>query len=109
MVMPRAAGLFRRAIAQSMPGTYFTPALAADITRACAEQLGIEPTELPATDPWRLPAAGDAVLATMDRFAARWGLAAHAKVLFSPVVDGDVPPCTPWSDTPATSSACSVW
>ena len=96
LVMPRAAGLFRRAIAQSMPGTYFTPALADDITRTCAQQLGIEPTELPATDPWRLPAAGDAVLATMDQFAARWGLAAHAKVLFSPVVDGDVLPCTPW-------------
>ncbi len=25
LVMPRAAGLFRRAIAQSVPGTYFTP------------------------------------------------------------------------------------
>ena len=96
LVMPRAAGLFRRAIAQSVPGTYFTPTLAADLTRTCAEQLGIEPTELPAVDPWRLPAAGDAVMATMHRFAGRWGLAAHAKVLFSPVVDGDVLPCTPW-------------
>ena len=51
LAMPRAAGLFRRAIAQSVPGTYFTPELAADITRACAAELGLEPAELPAVDP----------------------------------------------------------
>jgi para-nitrobenzyl esterase len=96
LAMPRAVGLFRRAIAQSVPGTYFTPALAADITRACAEQLGLAPADLPSTDPWRLPAAGDAVMAGMGRFADRWGPAAHAGVVFAPVVDGDVLPGTPW-------------
>ena len=43
LAMPRARGLFGRAIAQSVPGTYFTPELAADITRTCAEQLGSTP------------------------------------------------------------------
>ena len=96
LAMPRAAGLFGRAIAQSVPGAYFTPALAADITAACAAELGVEPAQLPATDALLLPAAGDAVMAGMARFADRWGPAAHASVPFAPVVDGDVLPTTPW-------------
>jgi para-nitrobenzyl esterase len=96
LAMPRAAGLFRRAIAQSVQGTYFTPALAADITRACAAELGIEPADLPAEDPLLLAAAGDELMAKMDRFGGRWGATAHAPVPFAPVVDGDVLPTTPW-------------
>lgn len=96
LAMPRAAGLFHRAIAQSVPGTYFTPELAADITRACAAELGLEPAELSTVDPSLLPAAGDAVAATMSQFADRWGRAAHAMIPFAPVVDGDVLPTTPW-------------
>jgi len=96
LAMPRAAGLFRRAIAQSVPGTFFTPELAADITRACAAEVGVEPADLPAVDPDLLPAAGDAVLAAMGAHADRWGPVAHAGVPFAPVVDGDVLPTTPW-------------
>jgi para-nitrobenzyl esterase len=96
MAMPRAAGLFARAIAQSVPGTFFTPGLAADITRACAAELGLGPAELRTTDPRRLPAAADAVLARMDDFVGRWGRAAHARTPMAPVVDGDVLPTTPW-------------
>ena len=96
LAMPVAAGLFHRAIAQSVPGMYFTPALAADITRECAAELGCEPTELGTVDPRLLPAAGDAVLAKMGQFAGRWGRAAHAGTPFAPVVDGDVLPTTPW-------------
>ena len=96
LAMPRAAGLFHRAVVQSMPGTYFTPRLAGDITRACAAAIDLDPAELPGADPWALPAAGDAVAATMPRHADRWGRAAHALVPFAPVVDGDVLPTTPW-------------
>ena len=96
LAMPRAAGLFHRAIAQSVPGTYFTPELAADITRACAAELGLEPAALPTADPRLLPAAGDAVIAKMGPYADRWGRAAHALTPFAPVVDGDVLPTTPW-------------
>jgi para-nitrobenzyl esterase len=96
MAMPRAAGLFRRAIAQSVPGAYFTPALAADITRVCAAELGLEPEELASVEPGLLPAASDEVMAKIEQFAPRWGRAAHGHVLFAPVVDGDVLPTTPW-------------
>lgn len=96
LVMPRAAGLFQRAVVQSMPGTFFTPALAAAITRACAAELGLEPADLPTVGPLALPAAADAVAATMEQHADAWGAAAHAHVPFAPVVDGDVLPTTPW-------------
>lgn len=96
LAMPRADGLFRRAIAQSVPGTFFTPGLAADITRACAAELGLDPPQLATTDPHLLPAAGDAIMTKMSQFVPRWGVAAHALVPFAPVVDGDVLPTTPW-------------
>jgi para-nitrobenzyl esterase len=96
LAMPRAAGLFGRAIAQSVPGTYFTPGLAADITRACAAELGLEPGELSTVEPQTLSAAGDTVAAEMATYADRWGRAAHALIPFAPVVDGDVLPTTPW-------------
>ncbi|WP_037607078.1 carboxylesterase/lipase family protein [Streptacidiphilus rugosus] len=98
LAMPRAAGLFRRAVAQSVPGTFFTPALAADVARACAAELGLRPTvaELAAVDPELLSAAGDAVAADTGSFTGRWGRPAHRSIPFAPVVDGDVLPVTPW-------------
>ena len=96
LAMPRAQGLFHRAIAQSVPGTYFTPALAADVTRACAAELDVAPKDLPRLDPDLLSLAGDAVLTRVEEYADRWGRAAHARVPFAPVVDGDVLPATPW-------------
>ncbi|UJW31159.1 carboxylesterase family protein [Saccharothrix sp. AJ9571] len=98
LAMPRAAGLFRRAVAQSVPGTFFSPALAADIATACAAELGLRPTvaELSTVDPARLPAAGNAVTAKIGRWSERWGQAAHRTIPFSPVVDGEVLPVTPW-------------
>ena len=99
LAMPRAAGLFRRAIAQSVPGTFFSPELAADIAAACAAELGVPPTAagLSAVDPWRLPAAGEAVAAKIDRWSGRWGMITHRPIPFAPVVDGDVLPATPWA------------
>ena len=75
LAMPRAAGLFRRAVAQSVPGTFFSPELAADIAAACAAELGLRPTvaDLSAVDPARLSAAGDAVGATMEPAGATAG------------------------------------
>ncbi|MEV5880451.1 carboxylesterase family protein [Streptomyces sp. NPDC052101] len=98
LAMERAAGLFRRAIAQSVPGTFFSPALAADIAAAVAAELGLRPTaaELAAVPPERLAAAGDAVAAKSASFGERWGRPALRSVLFAPVVDGAVLPVTPW-------------
>ncbi|MFI1104077.1 carboxylesterase/lipase family protein [Streptomyces melanogenes] len=98
LAMPRAAGLFGRAVAQSVQGTFFSPELAADIATACAAELGLKPTvaDLSTVDPVRLSAAGDAVGARMSQWADRWGRPAHRSIPFSPVVDGDTLPVTPW-------------
>ena len=98
LAMPRAAGLFRRAVAQSMPGTFFSPELAADIAAACAAELGVRPTaaDLSAVDPSRLPAVGYAVSAKIGRWKDRWGPITYRPIPFAPVVDGDVLPATPW-------------
>jgi para-nitrobenzyl esterase len=96
LVMPAAAGLFRRAIAQSVPGTFFTPELAADVTAAVAAEAGLPPTaEAFATaDPARLAAASDAVRPADYRH--RWGPVGRVGVPFAPVVDGEVLPAAPW-------------
>lgn len=98
LAMPRAAGLFRRAIAQSVQGTSFAPALARDIARACAAELGLEATaaDLSDVDPDLLAAAGDEVVSTVGSHVREWGRAAHRALLFAPVVDGDVLPTTAW-------------
>jgi para-nitrobenzyl esterase len=96
LAMPSAAGLFRRAIVQSMPIVFLTPELAADIAVAFAAELGLRPTELATVAPRTLAAAGDAVMAKIGQFADRWGLAAHRTVPLGPVVDGSALPTDPW-------------
>lgn len=96
LAMPSAAGLFRRAVVQSMPGTFFTPALAGDVTRALAAEVGAGPDELGSVEPQLLAFAADELLENAHRYADRWGLAAHRQVLLGPVVDGTVLPATPW-------------
>ncbi|MBO0821289.1 MAG: carboxylesterase/lipase family protein, partial [Nocardiopsaceae bacterium] len=90
-------GLFRRAVAQSMPGTFFTPDLAADVTRAVAAEAGIPATAeaLAATDPAPLADAAGRVGARMSEFG-RWGAVRLTSTPFSPVVDGEVLPRAPW-------------
>lgn len=100
--MPSAVGLFRRAVAQSVPGTTFTPDLARDIAGACAAEFGVQATlaGLSTVDPDLLPAAGDEVTAHLGAHVARWGRAAHRGILFAPVVDGEVLPVSPWEARP---------
>ena len=96
LVMPAAAGLFRRAIAQSVPGTFFSPALAAEVTAAIAGAAGLPATTeaFAAADPARLAAASDQVRPADHR--DRWGPVSRTGVPFSPVVDGEVLPAAPW-------------
>jgi len=96
LVMPAAAGLFRRAIAQSVPGTFFSPALAAEVTAAIARQAGLPASTeaFAAADPARLAAASDEV--RPGEYRDRWGPVSHTGVPFSPVVDGEVLPSAPW-------------
>nr|WP_042198612.1 carboxylesterase family protein [Kibdelosporangium sp. MJ126-NF4]CEL23448.1 Putative carboxylesterase [Kibdelosporangium sp. MJ126-NF4]CTQ96829.1 Putative carboxylesterase(EC:3.1.1.-) [Kibdelosporangium sp. MJ126-NF4] len=98
MAMPRAVGLFHRAIAQSAPGTVFSPALAESIATAVAAEAKLRPTvaDLATLSPAELSGCGDAVMGRMAEWANSWGRPAHRGIPFSPVVDGDVVPTTPW-------------
>jgi para-nitrobenzyl esterase len=98
LAMPRAAGLFGQAIAQSVPGICHSAPLAADIGQAIAAELGLRATtaDLSGADPMRLVAAADAVDRKLSQYQDRWGRAAHTASPFAPVVDGEVLPATPW-------------
>lgn len=98
LVMPAAAGAFRRAIMQSIPGTYFAPDLAADVTTEICRALGHPPTLAAVADvpPDALVAAAETVTGTLPQRADRWGPVAYTPTPFSPVVDGDVLPAPPW-------------
>jgi para-nitrobenzyl esterase len=98
LAMPIASGLFRRAVAQSAQGTFFSRELAADIASTCAAELGLQPTmgDLATVDPALLAAAGDSLAAGMAERVDRWGPAAHRSIPFSPVIDADTLPVTPW-------------
>lgn len=96
LAMPRAKGLFRQAIVQSMPGTFFSPELAADVAAACAAELGVTVADLSSVEPGMLPLVGDAISDKAIQWRERWGAIAHRPIPFAPIVDGDVLPMTPW-------------
>lgn len=96
IAMPRAHGLFRRAIVQSMPGTFFTPELGADITATFASAMGLRPGELATVAPGDLAAAAEAFLGQMSQHVDRWGPVARRRIPFGPVVDGETLPTDPW-------------
>jgi para-nitrobenzyl esterase len=97
LAMPAARGLFHRAIAQSVPGTFFTADLACDITRAIAARAGVPATAdgLAAASPRCLVEAQMAVTAAIRGYG-QWGPVALTVTPFSPVVDGEVLPRAPW-------------
>jgi para-nitrobenzyl esterase len=97
LAMDRARGLFRRAIAQSVPGTTFTTELAFDITRAIADEAGVpaDREALGAIAPMRLVEASMAITGQMKKFP-RWGAVRLTDTPFSPVVDGEVLSRAPW-------------
>ena len=106
VAMPRARGLFRRAVAQSVPGTFFSPELASDLASACAAELGLAAPRADAladVDPELLVTAGGSVAASMADHRDRWGVVTHRPILVAPVVDGEVLPTTPWAALAAGS------
>ena len=96
--MPAAAGAFRRAILQSIPGTYFSPDLADDIAAEICGELGRSPSVAAVADaaPDTLVAAARTVTDRLPQRADRWGAVAYTPTPFSPVVDGDVLAAPPW-------------
>jgi len=97
LAMPAAKGLFQRAIAQSVPGTFFSPELAAAVTGAVAATAGLPATyaALREADPMRLVAAQTDVTARMKEYQ-EWGAVRITDTPFSPVIDGEVLPRAPW-------------
>jgi para-nitrobenzyl esterase len=98
LAMPAATGLFRRAIAQSVPGTFFTTRLAADVSAAIASSVGAEATAagLARIPPSELVRVTQAIVRSLPRRVRTWGQMATTPTPFSPVVDGDNLPRAPW-------------
>lgn len=98
LAMERAAGLFRRAVAQSVPGTFFSAGLARDLGTALAGEVGLRPTftDLSGVAPDQLVKAGQALAPKMPGNVARWGQAAPTVTPYAPVVDGEVLRVAPW-------------
>jgi len=100
MAMPRARGLFHRAITQSGGGSYvLSEPTAQRVTAALAERLGIEPTAeafaaVPLDALSREQAALSRLIATTPD-PARWGEITLNAMMLEPVVDGDVLPQVP--------------
>ncbi|WP_039798721.1 carboxylesterase/lipase family protein [Nocardia araoensis] len=99
LAMPLAAGLFRRAIAQSPPGTFLSRRLAAAVTATIVAELGVRATldELARIPPRTLIGATDALIRKMPEFVDSWGPMALTPTPFSPVVDGEHLARSPWA------------
>lgn len=89
MSAARARGLFRRAIAHSVPDAYFPPEFAAGLARKVAASAGVEPTAegLLSATPQALVEASDRVV---SQYAAdpESGPLHYDTVIYGPVLDG---------------------
>jgi para-nitrobenzyl esterase len=94
MVMPAAAGLFRRGIAESVPAFLFGADLAADVATVVAGKLDRRPTaaDLAEVAPQELADATAGI-----EYQGRWGYPLSVRQSqFGPVVDGTVLPDSPF-------------
>ncbi|MFG3529929.1 carboxylesterase/lipase family protein [Streptomyces sp. NPDC047917] len=99
LAMESARGLFRRAIAHSVPGLYNTPALARQVTAAFADRIGAAAPTAAALrdfDPWHLAAELTSFNAGLHAHRESWGRLTETGTALCPVVDGEVLPETPW-------------
>ena len=94
MVMPAAAGLFQRGIAESVPAFLFGADLAADVAAVVAGKLGRRTTasDLAGVAPQTLADATAGI-----GYQDRWGYAlAVRRSQFGPVIDGEILPDSPF-------------
>jgi para-nitrobenzyl esterase len=110
LAMPRASGLFRRAILQSGAGHHaLTPETARLVARYLAGKLGVEPTPSGlASVP--LERIIDAQVELTDESLlqpdpARWREILFNRMLFEPVIDGEILPALPIQAIAAGASA----
>ena len=98
LAMPIATGTFRRAALQSIPQTYFTTSLAAEISAEICDELGRNASVADLADvaPDDLVAAAHTVSGRLPQRLDRWGPVAYAATPFAPVVDGGVLSSAPW-------------
>jgi para-nitrobenzyl esterase len=94
-----ATGTFRRAILQSVPGTYLTTGLAGEISAEICARLGRVPTAADLADvaPDDLVAASRTVTSRLRQRFDRWGAMVYSSTPFAPVVDGDLLRSAPWA------------
>ncbi|GAA0437530.1 carboxylesterase/lipase family protein [Streptomyces luteireticuli] len=99
LTMERARGLFRRAVAHSVPGLHCTPELAERTGAELAARLGTVPTAraLSEVGPQRLSEELMALCADLPAHRESWGRLSHAGIAACPVVDGEILPETPWT------------
>ena len=100
LVMPSAAALFRRALLQSVPGTFAAPALRARASPPrSAPSWAAHPTPRTSrtSPPPHWSQAARSVTARLPRYERRWGPIVHTTTPFAPVVDGEILPASPWS------------
>ncbi|TGD88411.1 carboxylesterase/lipase family protein [Mycolicibacterium sp. CH28] len=112
LTTPQAAGLFRRAIAESGAGHHVqTPTTAAKVTAAVAEELGVEATlaGFTAASPADLLAAQGEVGRKISEAPdpTVWGELATSPMPFQPVIDGAVVAARP-IDSLVAGVGCDV-
>ena len=110
MAMPRAKGLFRRAIAQSGAGHHVISAATARlISQYLAEKLGVEPTRqgIASVPINRLVQAQQELRSAISANPnpALWGEVAANLMPFEPVIDGDLLPARPIDSIAAGADA----
>ena len=99
LAMPRAAGLFRRAVAQSVPGHVLLAGARRRHRRRLRRRAGAAAHGGRPVRRRPRPAARRRARPSPRRWpsgAERWGPITHRSIPFAPVVDGDVLPATPW-------------
>ncbi len=110
LAMPRAAGLFGRAVLESGAGAHvLSRATAAKVTADVARRLGVEPTavglgSVPVDDLVQAQQAVSTSIATVPD-PARWAEITTNMMAFEPVVDGDILPARPIDAIAAGHSA----
>jgi len=98
LTMPRARGLFHRAILQSVSHSFFASDLALSVTEAVAAEADVpaDAASLSQLSPQELATATRAVIG-QGRTRTDWGRLRSSPSVFGPVVDGDTLPEDPWA------------
>ena len=98
LTMPRARGLFHRAILQSVPHSFLSSDLALSVTQAIAAEAGVtaDVDSLTQRDAQELAAATRVVIGLAPT-RGDWGRLPSSPTLLGPVIDGDTLPEDPWT------------